>query len=361
MKDSFKILISGYYGFDNFGDDAILYVIIQKLKESLSHIEITVISNNPVKIKEIYGVNSVYKFDFKQIFSAMKSYDLFISGGGSLLQDVTSFKSLIYYLFLIFLAKFLKKKTCIYAQGIGPIKSTIGKILTKLIINGVNLITVRDEKSHDFLKELGINSIITADPVWDIDNKENKEPVSEDKKLKIGIQLRGWHSFDNQKLEDLADSICITFNPEKYKLILFSLQDSLDLFITKKLESLLKTKNPLLDIKIISNLSIFDSLSLISSLDFLIAMRFHAVLVALKYNISTFAISYDPKVEILSKDAGISYISVENINQQELNSKFQEIILNKNTYISKLETFSSKKEQEARQNIDLLVKMLIET
>ena len=350
-----KILISGYYGFDNFGDDAILYVLIEELKRVVQNPQIVVISNNPSKIKEIYGVDSVYRFDFKKIFSIMKSSDLFISGGGSLLQDVTSFKSLIYYLFLIFLAKFLGKKTCIYAQGIGPIKSALGKILAKFVIKKVNLVTVRDEKSHDFLKTLGINSTITSDPVWGIEaNILNK--INNDSKIKIGVQLRSWHSLDDEKLNILANSLSTTFDHEQYSLILFSLQDLLDLEITKKLESLLKSRN--IDVKTMSNLSIAESLALISELDFLIAMRFHAELVALKYNIPTFAISYDPKVETLSKEAEIPYISVEDLNEPELNNKFKDIIQNKDGYIQKLKTFSFKKEQEARQNIVLLVKIL---
>lgn len=359
MKNTYKILISGYYGFDNFGDDAILYVILDSLKSTIPNAEIVVISNDPEKIKELYGVASVYRFDLKGIFSVMRYSDLFISGGGSLLQDVTSIKSLIYYLFLIFLAKISRTKSCIYAQGIGPIKSMPGKILAKLIISGVNLITVRDEKSHEFLKQLGINSTITADPVWGIKASKSSHQIEDNNKIKVGIQLRSWFSLDDKKLEALADSICETFNPQEYSLILFLLQDSLDLEITRKLEKLIKYKHQDQDIKLVSNLSINDSLSLIASLDFLIAMRFHAELVALKYKIPTFALSYDPKVEILSKDAGIPYISIENIDKNTLNEKFKEFILNKESYISKLETFSSKKEQEAGQNIDLLVKYIV--
>lgn len=97
-----KILISGYYGFDNFGDDVILHIIVSDIKKNVKNVKIVVISNDPEKIKKNYNVDSIHKFDFKSIYSCIKVSDIFISGGGSILQDVTSFKSLIYYLGLIF-------------------------------------------------------------------------------------------------------------------------------------------------------------------------------------------------------------------------------------------------------------------
>ena len=55
-----SIIVSGYYGFDNFGDDAILGVIVDKLK-SLGN-NIAVISKNPKKTSLLYQVYSVKNF-----------------------------------------------------------------------------------------------------------------------------------------------------------------------------------------------------------------------------------------------------------------------------------------------------------
>ena len=93
-----KVLLSGYYGFDNSGDDAILKAIIKDLKENESSIDIVVLSKNPEKTREVYKVKAVDRFNLLEVYRAMKATDLFISGGGSLLQDVTSSRSLWYYL-----------------------------------------------------------------------------------------------------------------------------------------------------------------------------------------------------------------------------------------------------------------------
>ena len=89
-----KVVISGYYGFDNFGDDAILSVLCDKLKSL--NAGVTVISSNPSKTANDYGVKAVKNFDIKTLVKTIKSSDILISGGGSLLQDVTSLKSLLY-------------------------------------------------------------------------------------------------------------------------------------------------------------------------------------------------------------------------------------------------------------------------
>ena len=127
-----RVVLSGYFGFKNFGDEAILSLLVNKL-QSDKH-RITVISHDPNYTKSIYKhIRSVYTFDFTNIIGAISKSDVLISGGGSLLQDVTSIKSLIYYLLVIFIALFLKKTVIIFAQGIGPINSLLGNILTKII------------------------------------------------------------------------------------------------------------------------------------------------------------------------------------------------------------------------------------
>jgi polysaccharide pyruvyl transferase CsaB len=356
-----RILISGYYGFDNFGDDAVLYTLLSGLKENDERAQITVISKNPDKIKELYGVNSIKTFDFAGIARQMLNSDLFISGGGSLLQDATSLNSLLYYLVLIFFAQLLCLKTFIYAQGIGPIKNEFGLNLTKFILKRVNKITVRDQQSKDFLANLGIESVLTADPVWNVESPRHPELVSGSQDLtKIGIQLRDWKSLDDSKLKNLAESIAENFSDEKYEIILISLQDSLDLAVTQKFEGKLKQIKPDLKTRLMSGLSISQAISALSSLNYLIGMRYHACLVSIKFAIPVLPISYDPKVESLATEAEIPYIKIDELNDKEvLGRKILELKDENFNYKSKLEDFSAKKQLESRQNIDLLVKILM--
>ena len=91
-----RLVISGYYGFGNAGDEAMLAAILEAILEVVPEADITVISGNPRHTAEKHGVKAVGRFDVTGIFNAIKRCDLLISGGGSLLQDVTSNRSLDY-------------------------------------------------------------------------------------------------------------------------------------------------------------------------------------------------------------------------------------------------------------------------
>ncbi len=167
-----NIVLSGYYGFNNTGDEAVLASMIQTLRQEMSHIDLTVLSHNPEQTERRYEVQAVNRWRLGRIIPAIRACDLFISGGGSLLQDVTGAKSILYYLALIQLARWLKKPVMIYAQGIGPVNRIWARKLMSKILNKVNFISVRDQVSADDLKRWGISRpriIVTADPVmgWD--------------------------------------------------------------------------------------------------------------------------------------------------------------------------------------------------
>lgn len=298
-----KYLISGYIGFDNFGDEAILQVLTSKLKE-INAEKITVLSSNPEKTAKMYNIDSEYFLNFfKPIFDS----DVLISGGGSLLQDITSLKSLIYYLTVIVSALVLNKKVIIFAQGFTPFRTKIGKFLTKFVLKHCNKIYVRDKKSQEILKNLKLDSELISDPVFGINipSSENKNDV--------GIQLRKFYKLSDSLLNKLADQIALNFSDKKIKLL--SLQDSLDLKILEQFKELLKDKG--VDSEICKNLSVNECIKEISSLEYLIGMRFHANLIGAKAGVKILGINYDIKVETLAQTIGFPVIELDSNNLEK--------------------------------------------
>ncbi len=352
-----KILISGYYGFDNFGDDAILLSLVSSIKKELKDSSITVISNNPKQTSETYKVNSVYKFDCLKILSKMVQTDLFISGGGSLLQDVTSFKSLIYYLGLIFLALILNKKVFIFAQGIGPIKSKFGRFLTIFALKKVRTITVRDEESYYFLKKHKLNPILTSDPVWDLNFEDYGKKTAEAKEKKtVGIELREWHLLTDEKIAETAKSVADNFSDRK--IILFSVQDNSDLKPILKLKENLEKLNKNLNIEVKKGLSVQETVELTAGLDFLIAMRYHPLLIGVRFGILNLPLSYDPKVTNLAEECGLPYLEINDILAEEMTKKVQNLIKNSEFFEKKMQVFSTENQLKTRQNFDLVHKII---
>ena len=302
-----KYLISGYIGFDNFGDEAILKVLTSNLK-NIGAEKITVLSSNPKKTSEIHNVFSVHYLKF---LKPILDTDVLISGGGSLLQDITSLKSLIYYLTIIVTALVFNKKVIIFAQGFTPFRTKIGKILTSFILKFCNKIYVRDIKSLELLKSMKIDSELVSDPVFGLDvlPKEHKG---------IGIQLRNFPTITEDFLNSLAENISENFKKEEIKLL--SLQDNLDLEILEKFSKILKQKG--IESKIYKNNSIIETIKNISNLEYLIGMRFHANLIAVKSRVKVLGINYDIKVENLAKTINFPLIEINNIK----NDQFKNLI-----------------------------------
>ena len=142
-----RLVISGYYGFGNAGDEAMLAAILEAILEVVPDADITVISGNPGHTAANHGVKAIGRFDMFGILNAIGRCDLLISGGGSLLQDVTSKRSLYYYLSIITLATSFGKRVMLYAQGIGPLRRKRARQIVGQVLNKVTMITVRDERS----------------------------------------------------------------------------------------------------------------------------------------------------------------------------------------------------------------------
>ena len=147
-----RILLSGYYGFGNTGDEAILASTVKALRKARPELELMVLSEHPEETGSTYGVRAFHRMNPAQVLKAVNLADLVVFGGGSLLQDLTSLRSLIYYLSIIRVSHLVGKPVVVYANGIGPISSKIGRVLTRHTLSRVKAITVRDVESKAELR-----------------------------------------------------------------------------------------------------------------------------------------------------------------------------------------------------------------
>lgn len=164
------ILVSGYYGFDNLGDEAILGVLCADLRAlGVKGEEIVVLSNQPQHTAQEFQVTAIHRNDLREIWRRLGRARLFISGGGSLLQDVTSRRSIPYYLGLVELAHMRKVPVVMYGQGLGPVQSRILRHWVGRSFKRSLACSVRDPGSLQFLAELGVPEEtieLCADPVF---------------------------------------------------------------------------------------------------------------------------------------------------------------------------------------------------
>ncbi len=152
-----KLLISGYYGYGNLGDEAIAQALAGSLLQE-GH-QVTLLSGQPRVSRQMHALPAVHRY--WGLLPALLRHDALISGGGGLLQDKTSARSLQYYLSVIRLAKRLGKKVVVYGQSIGPLSAT-GRDKVAAVLKDVP-IAVRDEASLVYLRTLGLESTLVAD------------------------------------------------------------------------------------------------------------------------------------------------------------------------------------------------------
>jgi len=297
-----NIVISGYYGFANAGDEAMLAAIIEALADVDPNLNITVISGNPTDTRERHGVAAVAKTDVLGILRAVANCDLFISGGGSLLQDVTSHRSLYYYLGIMGLAKTFGKPVMLYAQGIGPVRNSVARQVMRWICNRMDVISVRDEGSRQELLDMGIARpavYVTADAVLAMNpvDKSVGRAILRKNRLEgatplVGISVREWQGWRGYKetLAQVADQLVQEFGA---RVVFIPMQVPEDSDVSREIAAL--TKEPVAVLT--EDYTPGELLSLVGNMDLLISIRLHALIFAALMHVPMVGISYDPKID----------------------------------------------------------------
>ena len=354
-----KIALSGYYGFDNAGDEALLAAITSSLLRLQPEAEFVVFSGNPDKTSSLHGFPAVYHKNPLAVIHELRGSELLISGGGSIFQDITSPFSLPYYISVVVLAKLLRKPVIFYAQGVGPINRSFSKLLMRLVANRVDLITLRDSASSRFLFEMGITAppmLVTADPVFSLEPEANDQTRirillashGTGRQPLIGVAVRKWRALDGyqQVLAEVLDELA----QRGYQIIFVPMSYPDDVAESRRVAGLMNHDAIVLDQHITSQ----EHLALIAHLDLMIAMRLHALIFAANRGIPFAGISYDPKVDAFLGSFGQKPLPLEfSAMKQHIDSLLEDTNLQASIRL-KAEDLRSKAAQNARLALSLI-------
>lgn len=169
-----RAVICGYYGYRNAGDRAMLLALTRGLREIVPDMPLCVMSNKPKSTRAEYVVSSVHRYNVFAVRRAIKKAGTLIFGGGNLLQDATSRRSLSYYLYILKTARRLGAHTLIYANGLGPLSTEAIRRVTPYLADA-DYVSMRDNGSFEFCRRNGINAILAADPAFMLKGKESAD------------------------------------------------------------------------------------------------------------------------------------------------------------------------------------------
>ena len=297
-----RLLLSGYYGFDNFGDEAILQVITSEWRRRRPQDTLCVLSAKPPETASAYGVEAISRTSLPAVRNEIRRCSVFVSGGGGLLQSSTSLRSLFYYAGLINEAKRQGRPAAIFAQGIGPLSFT-GKQIVRRSCAEVDLAIVRDAESATLLKGIlpKLEVLVGADPVFLAPTAE--APESEYELLDQGIPrdaaLVAVVVRPSRALDRMAGEIALALDTlaERHAaaVVLVPFQRPMDVEAAVSIIRRCKSAPVLLN----ANTTLAAMAALFRRCSVVVAMRLHAIILAAKLNVPFLPIAYDPKVSAL--------------------------------------------------------------
>jgi polysaccharide pyruvyl transferase CsaB len=261
-------------------------------------VEPVVLSANPEVTGQRYQVEAWGNRDWSKIWQLFGQCQGFIWGGGSLMQDVTSVASPLYYAGLMAIAQMRGLKTVAWAQGIGPLQRPPMRWLTKQILKGCTGISVRDEASLQLVEQWGLKTLVAADPVWLLQGI-NPTPSPHNFPM-VAVNLRSHPLLTSERLTVITEALVDFQRQTQTHIRLIPLQKSQDLAMAEAIALELSGSY-----EILYRPDPRECKGLFQGAEFTIGMRLHSLIMAAAVGSECFALSYDPKVSRLMAEVGI--------------------------------------------------------
>jgi polysaccharide pyruvyl transferase CsaB len=317
------ILIGGYFGFGNLGDELILVAMLRRLREGAPGEAFIVASGDPVQTSAEHGVRSVSWLDLPGLVAAGEEADLVILGGGGVFHDYWgadpesllrgTHTNIPYYMAFPLLATLAHKPLMIYAVGVGPLFSELGRELTRVAFEQASVATVRDKGSLDLLAEIGADTrsiAVTADPVFDFPAEElpEKPPRESGSAPTVAVALRNWtHGVEPRYWErQVAEALDAFLDQEGGRVLFVPFMRGGEPFgdvpVSSRIRALMKSAHH----EIVSvDGTPAERAAALTGCDIVLGMRLHAVLLGIRAALPTVALAYDPKVASAMSEAGV--------------------------------------------------------
>jgi len=317
-----RVVLCGYYGMGNAGDEALLAAVLQALPQGVTPV---ILSGNPLLTANRYPhAVVVNRKQVGAVIQAIRSAHVFVWGGGSLIQDATSWASPLYYTGLMKLAQWMGLKTIALAQGIGPLKRHFTRWVARSAFAGCTAVSVRDQGSAAYLSKWGIPFAIAPDPVWALDSIP-VEGLWQLPAPRVAVNLRPHSQLTPDRLEHLTQALVAFQKATDAYILLVPFQKSQDLAIAKQIQPHLTGVSEILMLEDPQQIK-----GVFRGVEMAIAMRLHGLIMAASEGCRCFALSYDPKVQQLMADTEMPGWEMHNLpdNPNEMCRAWLEVYAN---------------------------------
>jgi polysaccharide pyruvyl transferase CsaB len=373
-----RILIAGYIGFGNAGDEAIAKVVTGHLRERVSGAEITIVSGNPRHTTEAYGVHAIGWRDPLAIAEAVRHTDLTILGGGGLFQDYWGFDpaailtrehwGLSFYVTPALLSAVYAKPLMLYAVGAGPLLSEHGRKYTKVAGDIATRITVRDPVSKELFESLGVSAdkiTVTADPAFDLAPAPEAADLPEVRQWKssgpaIAVCLRTWNfgadsTFCDREVARALDDVLAS---EGGRVLFVPFQSGDDHYVANRVfQQMRHRQNAAVLAEPCSPAMLA---GIVANADLVLGMRLHSVIFSLAAQVPFVALEYDPKVGGLTALTGFQEFTLPfgGIESYVLAGRMRRALRERECFRERAGAILGDLRCRARENADIAAELL---
>ncbi len=319
------ILICGAYGLGNIGDEAILSAILREMEEVAPDASVTVLSRSPKETAQRHHVRAIHSFDLPRVWKAMGEAKLYVNGGGTLIQNVTSRRSLLYYLYTLRWAKERGCKVLMYGCGIGPVRGERDVEMTRQYLDKyVDAITLREPDSMEELKKMGVTAPLvqlSADPALTlspapadrVDALFAQAGIPADGKY-ICFALRKWHGFED-KAPLFGKAAQYAYDAYGLTPVFAAVENRQDPEAARLAARGLTAPHYFLD----DPGNVNNIIGALARMKVVVSMRLHALIFAAGQGVPLAGVVYDPKVSsFLSYIGQDAYASLDSLTEASL-------------------------------------------
>lgn len=313
------IVIAGYLGFANSGDEALLSIVLSEIERRLPGRTVTVLSMRPRKTAARYGVRARHRYNIIGMMREFRRSEVFLFGGGSLIQDATSRRSLRYYLLLLRLAKRCGMKTMLFANGIGPLVRESSRSDTASVLSDVDVITLRDPDSAALLESIGVTSpvvTVTADTAFLLGDsavgdkrRVRQTGIPEGEKYAV-ISIRPHNAMGGVSLTEFIGCVrdfCRHLTKAHGIVPLLVPMQRRDMRMIRQIADGADVPVYIWD----APFSEADAAAVLGGAELTLGMRLHMLIFSAVAGTPMVGISYDPKVDSLCRSMGVPSVDVD--------------------------------------------------